>query len=62
MPIYDYKCSKCGHRFSQMAGVEDRKKVSCPECKSKEVKLLITGCSINTGGCGAGTPVPAGGG
>lgn len=62
MPIYDYKCAKCGHRFSQMASIDERKNVSCPQCQSKKVVQLITGCSINTGGCGSGTSAPAGGG
>lgn len=62
MPIYDYKCNKCGHRFSQMNSIKDRNNASCPKCKSKEVKLVIAGCSVNTGGCGTGTSVPAGGG
>ncbi|MTI84196.1 MAG: zinc ribbon domain-containing protein [Firmicutes bacterium] len=61
MPVYDYQCKQCGQRFSQMVSMENRKNVSCPECKSKEVKQLITGCAINTGGCGSPS-VPAGGG
>jgi len=36
MPIYEYKCSKCGTEFEKLV-VNDRK-VSCPECKSKNVK------------------------
>ncbi len=62
MPVYDYKCDKCGHRFSQMVTIEERKNVSCPECRSKEVKQIITGCAINTGGCGSSPPAHAGGG
>ena len=28
MPTYDYKCTKCGHRFEGFAGMND----PCPPC------------------------------
>ncbi|MFZ5633070.1 MAG: FmdB family zinc ribbon protein [Bacillota bacterium] len=52
MPFYDFRCKKCGHRFTVMTGMSERDKVTCPECKTKEVEQLITGCSIRSGsGC-----------
>ena len=33
MPIYEYKCGKCDHRFDALQKVgEDGKELKCPEC------------------------------
>ncbi|MCF8009783.1 MAG: zinc ribbon domain-containing protein [Clostridiales bacterium] len=61
MPSYDYKCKNCGQKFCVIVSIEDREKVTCPECKSKNVTQIITGCSINTGSCGGSTPSKGGG-
>lgn len=55
MPIYDFRCKKCGHKFTVFTGMSDRDKVTCPECKTGEVEQLITGCQVKSGsgsGCG----------
>lgn len=49
MPIYEYKCSKCGYRFDKLVNASD-KEPSCPVCQSSEVKRQVsapscTGCS-----------------
>ncbi len=49
MPLYEFKCKKCGNRFEIRTGMNERDKVTCSKCNSKEVEQLITGCSINTG-------------
>ena len=52
MPIYDFRCSKCGHKFTLLTGMSERDKVVCQECGAKEVEQLITGCLVRTGsGC-----------
>jgi putative FmdB family regulatory protein len=62
MPIYDYRCKKCGDRFTVMVSINDRDKVACSKCGSPEVEQLISACSIKVGGCGGGTKLKAGGG
>ena len=32
MPIYSYRCSACGHEFSAMRKMDERKLAQCPEC------------------------------
>jgi putative FmdB family regulatory protein len=32
MPIYEYRCSACGHRTDILHGVHDPGPVFCPEC------------------------------
>lgn len=41
MPMYDYECKSCGHRFelSQKMSAPHVKK--CPSCKKENVKRLI---------------------
>lgn len=45
MPIYQYKCNKCGNMFERISLViRDEKNDICPECKSDDVsKVLFPG-------------------
>lgn len=55
MPIYEFRCENCGHRFSLLVGVNDRDKVTCPRCRSRDVQQLVTSCGVRSGreaGCG----------
>ena len=51
MPIYEFLCEKCGYKFTVLIPVAERDQVSCPDCKSSEVKQLITGFAVKTGSC-----------
>ncbi len=43
MPVYEFKCIKCGNVFEIMGGYEEREKShSCPKCQSTEVKQAIS--------------------
>ena len=33
MPTYDYRCTKCGHRFELFHGMNDTARKRCPKCK-----------------------------
>ncbi len=50
MPIYDFKCDRCGHVFSVLTSLQERDKVACPQCQSKEVRQIISACSVRSGG------------
>jgi putative FmdB family regulatory protein len=53
MPLYEYRCEKCGKRFEKLRRMQDADQgVECPECESEEVERLLS--SFATGGCGAG--------
>ncbi|MFW5996839.1 MAG: FmdB family zinc ribbon protein [Verrucomicrobiota bacterium] len=37
MPIYEFKCKKCGHLFEYFAQKVNEKASECPECGAAEV-------------------------
>lgn len=57
MPLYEYRCSKCGEQFEvRQAMGEDGSKLNCPRCQAgKPTKLMSTFSSSSSGGSfGAG--------
>ncbi len=33
MPIYEYECGSCHHRFEVKQGFKDKPQAKCPQCK-----------------------------
>ena len=46
MPIYEYACEKCGHEFEREQRITDDPVKTCPECRSRKVKKLISQTSF----------------
>ena len=40
MPIYEYQCEACGHRFERRQGFHDAPVTICPECGGATRRLL----------------------
>ena len=40
MPLYEYECEACGHRFEQIRKFSDGPLSECPVCKGSLRKLL----------------------
>lgn len=40
MPIYEYECNKCGHRFEVIQRVADAPLKKCEKCKGKAERLI----------------------
>ena len=40
MPLYEYQCKKCKHRFEKIQSFSDAPIKKCPECGSSVEKLL----------------------
>ncbi len=40
MPIYEYECEKCQHRFEVLQKFNDRPLKKCPKCGARVNKLL----------------------
>ena len=51
MPIYDYKCKKCGHRFEKIQRHAERAVKKCPECGGV-LEKLITAPAVHFKGSG----------
>jgi putative FmdB family regulatory protein len=63
MPIFEYRCNKCGKEFEELVSSADSD-AECPECCSPDVEKLISGFSSlgGSGGGGGGCSHSAGGG
>jgi putative FmdB family regulatory protein len=45
VPIYEFVCESCGHRFEELVGSHVGLKaddVACPECSSEEVERQVS--------------------
>jgi len=40
MPIYEYRCTKCGHRFEAIQKLSDAHLSKCEKCKGKAERLI----------------------
>jgi putative FmdB family regulatory protein len=40
MPLYEYQCKKCGHRFERIQKFSDPHVKKCPECGGAVEQLL----------------------
>jgi putative FmdB family regulatory protein len=52
MPIYEYLCEKCGHEFEREQRISDEPIRTCPECRARKVKRLISQTSFVLKGSG----------
>jgi putative FmdB family regulatory protein len=52
MPIYEYRCARCGQTFDRLF-TSHRKmteaKVTCPHCNSRRVRRLISAPRLRSG-------------
>ena len=52
MPIYEYKCSDCGHLMDALQGVNDSPLTDCPACSGTNLKRLISAPNFRLSGDG----------
>ncbi len=51
MPIYEYMCRECGHRFEKLQSISEEPVRTCPQCGGP-VKKLISRTSFILKGTG----------
>ena len=51
MPLYEYQCKQCGHRFEKIQSFSAPEEKECPACKG-EVERLISAPAIQFKGAG----------
>jgi putative FmdB family regulatory protein len=42
MPTYDYQCQKCGFEFERQQRITEDPIKTCPKCKSRQAKRLLS--------------------
>jgi putative FmdB family regulatory protein len=52
MPIYEFECSGCGHRFDRLQKLSDPDPSVCPACDVAEVKRRLSAPSFRLAGSG----------
>ena len=57
MPLFDYACRDCGHRFEAL--VQGRSKPACPECAGRKLEKQLAAFAVSSG---RPDPAPAPGG
>jgi putative FmdB family regulatory protein len=51
MPLYEYECEKCGHRFEKIQKFSDKMIKKCPECGGR-VEQMISAPAVQFKGSG----------
>ncbi|HIJ72290.1 MAG TPA: zinc ribbon domain-containing protein [Planctomycetes bacterium] len=46
MPIFEYKCNKCGHEMEFLEKGNSKKKHVCKKCGGSDMKKLFSGFSV----------------
>ena len=52
MPVYTYRCDSCGVQFERHQSFQDAPLKTCPECRKKSLKKVITPTRIIFKGSG----------
>jgi len=52
MPVYTYRCENCGVQFERHQSFNDEPLKTCPECRKKTLKKVITPTKIIFKGSG----------
>lgn len=59
MPIYEYECPKCGHKFELRRSIaESDEEARCPRCGEERAKRAISvfGIASASGTCAPSSP------
>lgn len=46
MPVYEYACGKCGHEFEAEQRITEAPLKTCPRCRARRLKRLISQTSF----------------
>jgi len=52
VPIYEYKCESCSHKFEQLQKMSDPVLKQCPECQQPDLRKLISSAGFQLKGNG----------
>jgi putative FmdB family regulatory protein len=52
MPIYEYQCAACGHRFETLQKISDKPFNTCPDCGKDALTKLVSASAFRLKGGG----------
>lgn len=52
MPLYEFQCPKCGHRFERIQKFSDPDPRKCPECGAGKIERLLAAPAVQFKGSG----------
>ena len=52
MPIYEYRCSNCGHHLEALQKMTESPLRKCPECGKSQLKRLVSASQFRLKGSG----------
>jgi len=52
MPIYEFECRGCGHRFDHLQKVSDPDPTACPSCHAEQLHRLLSAPAFRLAGSG----------
>ena len=52
MPLYEYECKNCGHRFEKIQKFSDPPHTTCPKCNQEGVQQVISAPAVQFKGSG----------
>ena len=52
MPIYEFECSSCGHRFDRLQKLSDTDPSICPACDAPHLRRMVSAPSFRLAGSG----------
>ncbi len=52
MPLYEYQCKKCGHRFEEIQKFSDKPLTKCPKCRKGRLEKLLSAPAVQFKGSG----------
>lgn len=60
MPMYEYRCRKCGESFEELVrNAEDEAALACPACGADKPERCLSACAVRVGGGGGDFAAPA---
>jgi len=52
MPIYEYRCSACGHELEALQKISESPLVNCPSCRADALTKLVSAAGFQLKGTG----------
>jgi putative FmdB family regulatory protein len=52
MPIYEFECTHCGHRFDRLQKLSDADPTDCPACAAPQLRRRVSAPAFRLAGSG----------